>query len=110
MRLHLVGVLSTGHHLTTDKMRKTKNILTVELTMSVVITLAVIILFENGLITPGVYAADHNMCFVAVMIMELVTICFIPFALYMFKLAPVRLRLLKAARKSLTPTCCCGEV
>lgn len=71
-------------------MRRTKNILTAELTASVVAALLIVVLFETGLIVPGVWYGNGEAAFIVAFVMEMITVCLIPLALYMFKIGKVR--------------------
>ena len=70
-------------------MKHTRNIL-----LSFTLVPLAMLLFETGLLESGMLAgADANGEFLAAMVMELLTIAFIPFALKMFKLRYVASRL-----------------
>lgn len=66
-------------------MRKTKNILISEMYACVVISLMTVMLYETETLLPGALADDKNTEFLAVSLMELVTICMIPLSLRLFK-------------------------
>lgn len=66
-------------------MRKTKNILISEMYACVAISLMIVVLHETETLLPGALADDKNTEFLAVSLMELVTICLIPLALRLFK-------------------------
>lgn len=87
MRSRWGGALLTGHLLTikSEEMQRTKNILTAELIAFVLASLCLVVLFETELFVPGAYDKEHSSCFLVVTIMELVSLCFIPLALYLFK-------------------------
>lgn len=70
-------------------MQKTRNILTIELVACIAVALLVIILFETGVIVPGIWHDCQSAVFVTAFVMELVTVCFIPLALYMFKIRKI---------------------
>ncbi len=66
-------------------MRKTINILRIELYVSVIISLAIVALYETETLLPGNYADNKNADFLLTSMMELLTICLIPLALRLFK-------------------------
>lgn len=68
---------------------------------SVVLSLLAVILYETDTLLPGSLAADANTEFVVVSLMELLTICFIPLALRLFKFKTVRENLLATRSKGL---------
>lgn len=60
------------------------------LAASAVLSLTVIILYETNLILEGSLCGSANTEFIAVMLMELLTICAVPVALRMFRFRIVR--------------------
>lgn len=70
-------------------MQRTKNILTAELVASVAAALLIVVLFETGLMVPGGLFGNGSAVFVAALVMEMITVCFIPLSLYMFKIGKV---------------------
>jgi len=52
---------------------------------AVFLILVTFVLFETGLLPQGLFAADKEMEFVVVSIMELLSICLLPLALRLFK-------------------------
>ena len=68
-------------------MKHTRNILLSFTLVPLALVAMAMLLFETGLLESGMLAgADANGEFLAAMVMELLTIAFIPFALKMFKL------------------------
>ncbi|MDO4160686.1 MAG: hypothetical protein Q4D41_09545 [Prevotellaceae bacterium] len=66
-------------------MNKTRNILMAEMLFSIAVSLIIVVLFETDTLLPGTFAADTNTEFLSVTMMEIITICAIPFALRLFK-------------------------
>lgn len=66
-------------------MRKTRNILVSEMYAYVIISLMIVVLHETETLLPGTLADDKSTEFLAVSLMELVTICTIPLALRLFR-------------------------
>lgn len=71
-------------------MRKTKNILVCEACASIVLALAIVLMFETNFLLAGSFAGNGNAEFIAVSLMELITICFVPLSLRLFKLKRIK--------------------
>lgn len=67
-------------------MKRTQQILLAELAASVVLSLLFIVVYESDVLTAGSMTGDANRLFLVTVVMELVTICFISLALYLFKI------------------------
>ena len=65
------------------------------------VALIVVIVFETGLLTPGSLGGDKAAEFPVLMTMELLTVCLIPFSLYLFRVKKVRRNLLDVPAQSL---------
>lgn len=57
-----------------------------ELIVMVVLTLLTVVLFETHTLAAGQLTGDASRQFLVTLTMELVTVCFIPLALYLFKI------------------------
>lgn len=68
---------------------------------SVVLSLLAVILYETETLLPGSLAAEGGTEFVVVSLMELLTICFIPLALRLFKFKTVHESLVATRSKGL---------
>ena len=62
-------------------MKRTRNILMTEMLASIIISLAIVTLYETEILSPGTLECDTNTEFLTVSIMEIMTICMIPLAL-----------------------------
>lgn len=71
------------------------------MSVSIIIALAVIIMYETDTLLAGCYAADANTEFVVVSFMELLTICLIPLALRLFRFRAIRESLAATPSKAL---------
>lgn len=58
--------------------------------MPIAICLVMVVLFENDVLLPGMYAVDKVMEYYVAIAMELVTICLIPISLRLFKFRKVK--------------------
>lgn len=67
-------------------MRRTRNILMCEMAGFLLAALLIIVLFETGTVESGGWFDCGNAVFVSTFVMEMITICFIPLALYLFKI------------------------
>lgn len=83
-------------------MKRTKCILTVELFSSIAVSLAIVTLFETGLLLPGSLTGNTNAEFLTVSCMEIVTICMIPLSLRLFKFTRINKRLKADGHEALT--------
>jgi len=80
-------------------MRKIQTILLWELWTSVVLSLVLVILFENGILDGGLWATEKSAEFVTLSILEIVTISFIPLALRLFKFKVVHHQLISEFKR-----------
>lgn len=71
-------------------MKRTRNILMTEMLASIIISLAIVTLYETGILSPGTLECDTNTEFMTVSMMEIITICMIPLALRLFKFKKIR--------------------
>lgn len=73
-------------------MKKTKNILTIEILSAIVITFVTIILFETDLLfdAKGIFTGLKQQEFILLTVMELLVICIIPLSLKMAKMKRIR--------------------
>ncbi len=67
-------------------MRRTRNILMCEMAGFLLVALLIIVLFETGMVEPGGWFDCGNAVFISAFVMEMITISFIPLALYLFKI------------------------
>lgn len=74
-------------------MEQVRKILLLELWIPVAIAGLMVLVFETGLMAEGFAACEKHVEFVCLSIMELVTICAIPFALRLFKFGAIHRRL-----------------
>lgn len=74
-------------------MQKIRSTLKCLIWLSVVITLALVILFETGMLTPGSLADDAATLFMATAVMELLSLALVPLAIGMFRMPFVRRRI-----------------
>lgn len=74
-------------------MRRTRDILMIELWVSVFLTLLIVLLNETGILLPGALFDDTSTQLMAGIIMVLVVLDFIPTSLYMFKIPYVHQQL-----------------
>ena len=65
------------------------------------VALLVVVVFETGLLTPGSLGGDKAAEFPILTAMELLTVCLIPFSLYLFRVKSVRQNLLAAPAQSM---------
>jgi hypothetical protein len=65
------------------------------------VALLIVIVFETGLLTPGSLGGDKAAEFPILTAMELLTVCLIPFSLYLFRVKSVRQNLLAAPGQSM---------
>lgn len=65
------------------------------------VALLIVIVFETGLLTPGSLGGDKAAEFPILTAMELLTVCLIPFSLYLFRVKSVRQNLLTAPAQSM---------
>ncbi|MBP3219352.1 MAG: hypothetical protein J6M37_02635 [Prevotella sp.] len=65
------------------------------------VALLIVIVFETGLLTPGSLGGDKAAEFPILTAMELLTVCLIPFSLYLFRVKSVRQNLLAAPAQSM---------
>ncbi len=82
-------------------MKRTMRILQVELFAAVFISLIIVALYETLLLPVGVVESNKNLEFILSCIMELLTICFIPLSLRLFKFLKVQQALKSKGEKSL---------
>ena len=73
-----------------NRMKKNSRCLMSALAAMVALSLTIIILYETNVLLEGSLCGDANTEFIAVMLMELVTICALPVALRMFCFRVVR--------------------
>lgn len=65
------------------------------------VALLIVVVFETGLLTPGSLGGDKAAEFPILTAMELLTVCLIPFSLYLFRVKSVRQNLLTAPAQSM---------
>lgn len=65
------------------------------------VALLIVVVFETGLLTPGSLGGDKAAEFPILTAMELLTVCLIPFSLYLFRVKSVRHNLLAAPAQSM---------
>jgi len=65
------------------------------------VALLIVVVFETGLLTPGSLGGDKAAEFPILTAMELLTVCLIPFSLYLFRVKRVRQNLLAAPAQSM---------
>lgn len=66
-------------------MKKTQKILSAIMYGSIILSLAIVVLYETELLLPGDLTGSKNTEFLIVSLMEVITICLIPIAMRMFK-------------------------
>lgn len=71
-------------------MNKTRKILLLEFWVPIVVCLAIIVPYENDWLMVGPLGDDKVLEYHAAIVMELVTICLIPFSLRLFKFKKVK--------------------
>lgn len=71
-------------------MERVRKILLLEFWLPIVVSLVVIVLFENEILIPGAYADNKIADYYVAIAMELVTICLIPLSLRLFKFKKVK--------------------
>lgn len=76
-------------------MKKISKILKLELWLSVTLSIVVVVLYENNILLMGELTGDAATEFVVTTLMELLTICFIPLAMRLFRFSSVHRRLLE---------------
>lgn len=76
-------------------MKRISKILKLELWISVVLSAVVVTLYENNVLLMGGLAGDAGAEFMVTTLMELLTICFIPLSMRLFRFGSVRRRLLE---------------
>ena len=67
------------------------------------VALIIVVVFETGILTPGGLGGNKAAEFPVLTAMELLTVCLIPFSLYLFRVKNVRQTLLTAPAQSLLP-------
>lgn len=82
-------------------MKKTKNILSAIMYGSIVLSLAITVLYETETLLPGDLTANPNTEFLTVSLMEVLTICLIPLALRLFKFRKISQALISNPAKEL---------
>lgn len=82
-------------------MKQVQHILLAHFLAWIAIALCIVVVFENGLLPAGVLSADKGSEFVVATVMELLTICVIPFSLWMFRQRRVRRQLVERKEKAL---------
>lgn len=65
------------------------------------VALLIVVVFETELLTPGSLGGDKAAEFPILTAMELLTVCLIPFSLYLFRVKSVRQNLLAAPAQSM---------
>lgn len=65
------------------------------------VALIIVVVFETGLLTPGGLGGDKAAEFPVLTAMELLTVCLIPFSLYLFRVKKIRRNLLDSPAQSL---------
>lgn len=65
------------------------------------VALIIVVVFETGLLTPGELGGDKAAEFPVLTAMELLTVCLIPFSLYLFRVKKIRRNLLDSPAQSL---------
>jgi len=82
-------------------MKKTRNILIAEMCVSIIVSLAAVLLYETDTLVAGALPTGGNVEFIATALMEMLTICLIPFALRLFKFEKVSQTLAMGKEKAL---------
>lgn len=82
-------------------MERTRRILMTAVWVSIVVALALAVVFETGMLLPGYCAGDVKMAFFILSMMEILTICAIPLALRLFRFRKVNAALLAGHEHSL---------
>lgn len=82
-------------------MKRTKNILSAIMYVSIIIVLSIIAIFETETMLPGDLAASKSVEFLSVSLMEAITICLIPMALRLFRFNKIKMALQSAPEKKL---------
>ena len=65
------------------------------------VALIIVVVFETGILTPGGLGGNKAAEFPVLTAMELLTVCLIPFSLYLFRVKSVRQNLLAAPAQSM---------
>lgn len=81
-------------------MKKTSNILKIELWLFVIICVGMVVAYENNFVLPGVLTGDAGAEFCATTVMELLTICLIPVAMRLFRFQAIRQRIIGGSGSS----------
>lgn len=84
-------------------MKKTQKILMTCFAVSILFCLVLVLLFETEQLSSGMMADNNATEFYVLGVMELTTICLIPFSLRLFKFKKIHERLLSGKAKSLLP-------
>ncbi len=79
-------------------MKRISNILKLQLWISVVVSLVVVVLYENNVLLPGCLAGNAGAEFVLTTIMEIVTICLIPLSMRLYRFASIHRRIIEGTR------------
>lgn len=66
-------------------MKKTQKILSAIMYGSIILSLAIVVLYETELLLPGDLTESKNTEFLTVSLLEVITICLIPIAMRMFR-------------------------
>lgn len=82
-------------------MKHTKNILLAEFLACLIFSLLVVVLYETDLLLPGWRSGNTREEFTVAVVMELLTICGVPSALYMFRLKVVARKLREGKEHSM---------
>lgn len=84
-------------------MRRTYVILLIAFLLPVLLLLLLIVLFESELLIPGSRTGNLTEEFYVLMAMELLTICFVPVALWMFRSKTIKKKLVSGRERALLP-------
>lgn len=84
-------------------MRRTYVILLIAFLLPVLLSLLLIVLFESELFIPGSRTGNLTEEFYLLMAMELLTICFVPVALWMFRSKTIKNKLISGREQVLLP-------
>lgn len=82
-------------------MNKVRRTLNLEFWLPILVSLVIIVLYEDEILLPGMWADDKLLQYYLAIAMELVTICLIPLSLRLFKFKKVKASLEDDPERSL---------
>ena len=86
---------------TSSTIRKAQRLLAAEMYGCILVSAAIVALYETETLMPGCLVGDANAEFITVSAMEILTICLMPLALRLFKLKRISKELAASGRQAL---------